>query len=120
MKLTRVLLEEYDILAFWLTIRLLCMGLGKSQGERWRGLLRSCVYKERERGREEESCYRKITETGEERREKTNAGVALRFTSGLQSKCSVSVPMESVVNTVSLTTALEVDLLSIGLEVGPG
>lgn len=28
--------------------------------------------------------------------------------------------MESVVNTVSLTTALEVDLLSIGLEVGPG
>jgi len=33
--------------------------------------------------REKEPCYRKITETEEERREKTNGAAGLRFTSGL-------------------------------------
>ena len=33
--------------------------------------------------REKEPCYRKITETEEERREETNGAAGLRFTSGL-------------------------------------
>ena len=61
-KLTKVLFEEYDILAFWLTTRILCVGLGKWQGGRWRGEdFKEAVYVGRERQgerREKEPCYR--------------------------------------------------------------